>query len=183
VTVGRRTEGGGRRMEDGGWRTEDGGRRMENGERKMEKGGKRKEKGGSRTETGGRIIIKIMIINMDNKIEKFEDLLVWQEGVQLSTEVYNHLKNCTDFGFRDQIRRASVSIPSNIAEGYDRQTNKEYIQFLFIAKGSCAEVRTQLYVAINVGIIPKESAEPLLEKTRKISAMLTRLIKTRKEKF
>jgi four helix bundle protein len=119
----------------------------------------------------------------NNKIEKFEDLLVWQEGVKLSTEVYNLLKKCTDFGFRDQIRRAAVSVPSNIAEGYDRQTNKEYIQFLFIAKGSCAEVRTQLYVAINVGIIPKENAEPLIETTKKISAMLSKLIKTRKDNF
>jgi four helix bundle protein len=105
---------------------------------------------------------------MNDKIEKFEDLLVWQEGIKLSTEIYNLLKNCNDFGFRDQIRRAAVSIPSNIAEGYDRQTNKEYIQFLFITKGSCAEVRTQLYLANNVGVISKENVEPLIERTRKI---------------
>ena len=105
---------------------------------------------------------------MNDKIEKFEDLLVWQEGIKLSTDIYNLLKNCNDFGFRHQIRMAAVSIPSNIAGGYDRHTNKEYIQFLFIAKGSCAEVRTQLYLANNVGIISKEYVEPLIERTRKI---------------
>jgi four helix bundle protein len=117
------------------------------------------------------------------KIEKFEDLIVWQEGVSMTTEIYNLLKNCNDFGFRDQIRRAALSIPSNIAEGYDRQTNKEFIQFLFIAKGSCAEVRTQLYVAQNVEIISKESVDKLLVQTNKISAMLTKLIQTRKVNF
>ena len=75
------------------------------------------------------------------KIEKFEDLLVWQEGISLTIEIYQLLKNCNDFGFRDQIRRAAFSIPSNIGEGYDRQTNKEFVQLLYIAKGSCAEVR------------------------------------------
>lgn len=117
------------------------------------------------------------------KIEKFEDLLVWQEGIALTTEIYRLLKNCNDFGFRDQIRRAALSIPSNIAEGYDRQTNKEYVQFLYIAKGSCAEVRTQLYIAENVDLITKENVEKLLIKTNKISAMLTKLIKTRRESF
>jgi four helix bundle protein len=117
------------------------------------------------------------------KIEKFEDLLVWQEGVALTTEIYNLLKSCNDFGFRDQIRKAALSIPSNIAEGFDRQTNKEFIQLLFIAKGSCAEVRTQLYVAQNVEIISKVDVDKLLIQTNKISAMLTKLIKTRKENF
>ena len=113
----------------------------------------------------------------NNKVEKFEDLIVWKEGLELL------LRNCNDYGFRDQIRRAALSIPSNIAEGFDRQTNKEFIQFLFIAKGSCAEVRTQLYLAQKVGIISKENIETLLAKSKKISGMITNLIKTRKEKF
>ena len=119
----------------------------------------------------------------NNKVEKFEDLIVWKEGLELSLEIYELLRNCNDYGFRDQIRRAALSISSNIAEGFDRQTNKEFIQFLFIAKGSCAEVRTQLYLAQKVGIISKEHTEILLEKSKEISGMITNLIKTRKESF
>ncbi|MBI9067209.1 MAG: four helix bundle protein [Salinivirgaceae bacterium] len=84
---------------------------------------------------------------MSLKIEKFEDLLVWQEAMDLAEKIYIFFKENSDFGFRNQIQRAVVSIPSNIAEGFDWQTNKEYMQFLYIAKGSCSEVRTQLYLA------------------------------------
>ncbi len=79
---------------------------------------------------------------MKQKIEKFEDLVIWQDGVTIAVEIYALFNNSKDFGFRDQIQRSSVSIPSNIAEGYDRQTNNEFIRFLRIAKGSCAELRT-----------------------------------------
>ncbi|MDA3891003.1 MAG: four helix bundle protein [Salinivirgaceae bacterium] len=120
---------------------------------------------------------------MNSKIEKFEDLIVWQEAMNVAEEVYILLKDCKDFGFKDQIQRASVSVPSNIAEGFDRQTNKEFIQFLFIAKGSCSEVRTQIYLSIRLKYILKEQGEILLEQTRKISSMLYKLIKTRKDKF
>ena len=84
---------------------------------------------------------------MSGKIEKFEDLNVWIEGMNLAVDIYKSFVNCKDFGFRDQIRRSAVSIPSNISEGYERQSNKEFIRFLFIAKGSVAELRTQLYLA------------------------------------
>ena len=117
------------------------------------------------------------------KIEKFEDLEVWQEGVRLSIEIYKLLKNCRDFSFRDQLQRAAISIPSNIAEGYDRQTNKEFIQFLYIARGSCAELRTQIYIALKLKMIDKKSADLTIDKTKKISAMLYKLIKVRKKNF
>jgi len=120
---------------------------------------------------------------MSSKIEKFEDIEVWKDGMNLTAELYKLLSGCRDFGFRDQIQRASVSIPSNIAEGYERNTNKEYIQFLYIAKGSCGELRTQLYLAEKLGYITSENANHLINKTRKISSMLYNLIKTRKEKF
>lgn len=71
---------------------------------------------------------------MGNRVQKFEDLTVWQVGVDLSIEVYNVLNNSRDFGLKNQIQRSAVSIPSNIAEGFERQTNKEFIQYLFIAK-------------------------------------------------
>ena len=106
-------------------------------------------------------------------IEKFEDLLVWQEGLDLAVQIYSSFKFCKDYGFKDQIQRAAISISSNIAEGYDRQTNKEFIQFLFIAKGSCAEVRTQIYLAEKVQLLSPENALLLLDKTNKIYSMLT----------
>lgn len=120
---------------------------------------------------------------MEKKIGKFEDLTAWQEGLELSIEIYKSFKENKDFGFRDQIQRAAVSIPSNIAEGYERQTNKEFIQFLFIAKGSCGELRTQLYIANSMQMLDKNISEKLIDKTKKISAMLYNLIQTRKQKF
>lgn len=118
-----------------------------------------------------------------NKVGKFEDLNVWKEGVKLSVKIYKSLKNCKDFGLRDQLQRSAVSIPSNIAEGVDRKGNKEFIQFLYIAKGSCSELRTQLYIAVEVGIIEKTLGADYIEATKKISAMLYKLIQVRKEKF
>jgi len=101
----------------------------------------------------------------------------------LATSVYELFTSCKDFGFRDQIQRATGSVPSNIAEGFDRQTNKEFIKFLYISKGSLAEVRTQLYLSIKLNYIEKEEGNLLLENTRKISSMLFKLIETRKTKF
>ena len=83
----------------------------------------------------------------NNKIEKFEDLTVWNEGLKLSEEIYLSLKNCNDFGFRDQIRRAAVSIPSNIAEGGSRESEKDYNRFLQHSLGSSYELETQLLIA------------------------------------
>lgn len=128
-------------------------------------------------------IAYIKIFGMKNKIEKFEDLLVWQEAMKLTENVYLQFSKCKDFGFTNQIQRASVSVPSNIAEGYDRQTNKEFIQFLYISKGSNAEVRTQLYLAIRLKYIDNALGQSLIEITRKISAMLFKLIQTRIENF
>jgi four helix bundle protein len=120
---------------------------------------------------------------MNGKVEKFEDLLVWKAGMQLAVEVYSLLKDSRDFGLRDQLQRSAVSIPSNIAEGFERQTNKEFIQFLYIAKGSCGELRTQVHLLIELGLIQKATGLGLVEKTKKISAMLYSLINTRKERF
>ncbi|PKP09566.1 MAG: four helix bundle protein [Bacteroidetes bacterium HGW-Bacteroidetes-4] len=114
---------------------------------------------------------------------QFEDLEVWKESMDLKESVYKTFANCKDYSFKDQIQRASVSIPSNIAEGFDRQTNKEFIQFLFIARGSCSELRTQLMFANRLGFIEEKTSEPYIEITRKLSAMLFNLIKTRKERF
>lgn len=112
------------------------------------------------------------------KIERFEDILAWQKGKQLAIEIYNILRQNKDFGFRDQILRASVSVSNNIAEGFERQSNKELVKFLFIAKGSCAEVRSMLYIALELGYIQKDDFNRLYRLTEEISRMLSGFIKT-----
>ena len=117
------------------------------------------------------------------KITKFEDLEVWKKGMRLAIDTYKLMSNCKDFGFKDQIQRSAVSIPSNISEGYERQTNKEFIQFLCIARGSCGELRTQLYLANELGYLAKTDFITLLEETKHLSAMLNNLISIRKTNF
>jgi len=126
------------------------------------------------------VIIGILKLE-DMRIEKFEDLEVWKESMNLSVLIYHELRNCKDFGLRDQIQRSCVSVPSNIAEGFGRKTNKEYLYFLYISQGSCMELRTQLYLAREVGIISFDHSEKLIELTRKVSAMIYRLIISRQK--
>ena len=91
-------------------------------------------------------------------MNSFEKLAVWQRSCRLSVDLYNVLKNCKDYGLKDQMTRAAVSIPSNIAEGYERRSTTEYLQFLAIAKGSSGELRTQLYIAAELAIIDRNTA-------------------------
>ena len=114
---------------------------------------------------------------MKSKIEKFEDLNIWQEGVEIAVDVYALFKDSKDFGFRDQVQRSAISIPSNIAEGYDRQSNNEFIRFLKIAKASCAELRTQLIIAQRVKMTL--GVAELIERTRSLSAMIQKMITCR----
>ena len=91
-----------------------------------------------------------------DKISRFEDLVAWQKARELTREIYrvtNTGRFGKDFALRDQIRRASVSVLSNLAEGFDRASRSEFHQFLVIAKGSCAEVRSQLYIAVDAGYL------------------------------
>ncbi|MDR0872783.1 MAG: four helix bundle protein [Prevotellaceae bacterium] len=111
---------------------------------------------------------------------RFEDLEIWKEGMRISITIYDLLKNCKDFSLKDQMQRAAVSIPSNIAEGFERQTNKEFIHFLFIAKGSCGELRTQLYLTKKLNYIEKENVDNLLEQSELLSAKIQSLINVRK---
>ena len=112
----------------------------------------------------------------------FEKLDVWKSGCRLAVEVYSELQNSRDYGLRDQMQRAAVSIPSNIAEGSERKGTKEFIQFLYIAKGSCAELRTQLYIASCIGAISASSVSKLTGETKRIAAMLSSLINTLEQK-
>lgn len=93
---------------------------------------------------------------MNSDINKFEDLHVWKEGMQLTNQLYRELDNCRNYGLRDQIQRAATSIPSNLTEGFERDSNKEFIRFLYIAKSSAGELRTQLYLCKALGIIDQK---------------------------
>jgi len=111
--------------------------------------------------------------------QKFEDIEAWQRSRELTREVYtvsNANPFSKDFGLRDQIRKASVSIMSNIAEGFERGGTKEFVQFLSIAKGSCGEVRSQLYVALDQGYVSKKTFSALFAMATEISRMIAGLI-------
>jgi four helix bundle protein len=109
----------------------------------------------------------------------FEELEVWKRACKLAVNVYLAVKDSREFGLRDQINRAAVSIPSNIAEGAERDSIKEFIHFLHIAKGSVAELRTQLYIAEKIGILTPLMTRPLVTETKEISSMLQGLIKSK----
>lgn len=102
--------------------------------------------------------------------------------MKLCNEIYSCLKYCKDYGLKDQMQRSSVSVPSNIAEGYELSTNRAYIRHLYIAKGSCGELRTQLYIAIKQGYIAEDKGKELVELAKKTAAMINNFIVARKKK-
>ena len=112
---------------------------------------------------------------------QFEHLEVWKRSARLSADIYKALLNLKDYGFKDQITRAGLSIPSNIAEGMERSTDKEKAPFLDIAKGSAAELRTQCYIGIDIGYIAPNIGKHWIAETKEISAMLVALIRTLKK--
>ena len=96
--------------------------------------------------------------------------------MDLAENLYKVLRGCKDYILRDQMQRSAVSIAYNIAEGYCRGSNKEFVRYLYIAKGSCAELRTQLYLSHRVGLTDENLYNDFLESTQRISAMLHSLI-------
>ncbi|MBI2496384.1 MAG: four helix bundle protein [Opitutae bacterium] len=113
----------------------------------------------------------------------FENLEIWQDAITLATRVYQRFQSCRDYEFRGQIRAASVSVSSNIAEGYERDSNAELIRFLFIAKGSCGEVRSQSHLAHRVKLIDETAANELIGESQRLSRRIQKLIDIRREKF
>jgi len=105
----------------------------------------------------------------------FEELEVWKRACRLAVEIYKALADSREYSLKDQMTRAAVSVASNIAEGAERATQKEYLRFLDIAKGSAGELRTQLYIIVKLHIINKVEAQKLIEETRVISKMLQAL--------
>lgn len=119
--------------------------------------------------------------------KKFEQINSWQKARELNKKTYE-LTNKNelfkkDFGLRDQLRKSCVSISSNIAEGFERETNKEFIRFLFIAKASAGEFRSQLYLAYDLSYLSNERFNELFEAVNEISKMIYGLIKYLKSKL
>jgi four helix bundle protein len=112
-------------------------------------------------------------------MKQFEDLEVWKEARRLTRVIYQLTKGekfSKDYSLRDQIRRAAVSIMSNISEGFKRGGNKEFIQFLYIARGSCGEVRSQLYVALDQGYIGQDAFDSIMNSSRRLSVMTSNFV-------
>jgi four helix bundle protein len=110
------------------------------------------------------------------KIERFEDLTSWQKARELNRLVYDATRKAAfakDFGLRDQIRRASVSVMSNIAEGFERSGDREFIQFLSHAKGSCGEVRCQLYAALDEKYLTDPEFRELYGRSVEVSRLIS----------
>lgn len=110
-------------------------------------------------------------------IIKFEDILAWQKSKVFVLEIYKQFNQCRDFSFKDQILRAAVSIMNNIAEGYEKMSNKDFKSFLYISKGSCGEVRSMLYLALELKYISKENFDILYNQSIEISRILSGFIK------
>ena len=115
-------------------------------------------------------------------IQNFEELLIWQEARTICKRIYADFRRINDYGFKDQIQRAVVSIMNNIAEGFDRskitRDNKQFISFLNIASGSCGEVKSMLYLAQDLNYLSLEEAEQLRKDCISISAKITGLVMT-----
>ncbi len=110
-----------------------------------------------------------------SSVRSFEDLIVWQKARQLVNNVYFLTRQQTfsrDYSLIDQIRRASVSVMSNIAEGFERGGKEEVIQFLYIAKASCGEVRTQLYIAFDQNYIPENEFKNIIILCKEVSRLI-----------
>jgi four helix bundle protein len=112
------------------------------------------------------------------KIEKFEDIIAWKKGKELTLIVYSVFKFSKDFGFKSQIERASVSIMNNIAEGFERKTNKELKNFLFIAKGSTGEVRSMLSLGLELKYFNEKDFKKMYNLSIEISRLLSAFIKS-----
>jgi four helix bundle protein len=110
--------------------------------------------------------------------QSFEKLEVWKRACRLAVDVCRTLAKSKQYVLKDQMQRAAISIPSNIAEGSERDSKQDFIRFLRIAKGSAAELRTQCYIAFKLELLTKDDADNFVQETKEISAMLQGLIRS-----
>ena len=122
-----------------------------------------------------------------SEIRTFEDLEVWKRGCNLTVEVHVAMAESKDFAIRNQMERASLSIPSNIAEGCERDSTPDFIKFLRYSQGSCGELRTQLYIAEKLrkrlGAPPMEGSREMIQETRELSRMIQGLVNSLKRRL
>lgn len=111
-------------------------------------------------------------------IQKFEDIIAWQKAQDIAVDIYTAFSELKDYGFKDQICRASISISNNIAEGFDRNSDADFAKFLYYSKGSCSEVRSMLYLAGRLNFIETKLKTELINNTQEISKIITGLIKS-----
>ncbi|WP_348719451.1 four helix bundle protein [uncultured Alcanivorax sp.] len=108
---------------------------------------------------------------------RFEELSIWRRSSALCVELYRYLRELKDFGFRDQITRSALSVPSNIAEGFERDSSKERARFWSYAKGSVGELRTQIHIGQQIGYLEPEVAAKWLQESEELSRMLHAMIR------
>jgi adenylylsulfate kinase len=132
---------------------------------------------GQRSKVKGSDVVQ----ELESDYSRFENLDIWKEGIDLAEEIFWTFRENRDYGFKNQIYKSSVSIPSNIAEGYERKSNKEFIQFLYIAKASCGELRTQLILGGKFLYITEEVANRLISRSESLSRKIANFIKARQQ--
>ncbi len=115
---------------------------------------------------------------MSKKIVKFEELIAWQKSQDFAVIIYQHFTGLKDYGFKDQICRATVSISNNIAEGFDRNSKADFIRFLYILISSCSELKSMLYLALRLHYIEEATSLELLQKANEVSKIIRGLIKS-----
>lgn len=110
-------------------------------------------------------------------VKSFQEIVAWQKARLLTIDIYKAFSTCRDFSFKDQIQRATISITNNIAEGYAKRSNKSFKNYLFIAKGSAAEVESMLIVAVDLGYLTTRQCDELLAKVTEVSKLLQGFIR------
>jgi len=111
------------------------------------------------------------------RIERFEEVDSWKEARLLVGDIYKFLAGCRDFGFKDQIQRAAVSVMSNIAEGFDRGSNREFVQYLVISRGSVSEVKSLAYAGLDIGHFDRNAFEVIIARCTKLTNVLNGFIR------
>lgn len=110
-------------------------------------------------------------------IKKFQEIIAWQKAQELIVEIYKNFRDSRDFAFKDQICRVAISIPNNIAEGFDRSSDADFVRFLYIVKGSCSELQSMLFTALKLNYVNEDTYTKLDNNSDEISKLIRGLIK------